>query len=169
MYGTDEYEDYDLLWKSTARAAGSERADGSDDEFDEFVWEFAPPGIADSTTVLVILHHADFRETMLPATTWHMQPDDTTTGNELKKWVRWRIWETHKVWIDLTHMWLDLVSFQSKAHYPHDYTFVRQVKHSQQIMEVLHDYSCTPVIQVRRCSSSSRSANKRQRLTEPPN
>ena len=159
MYGTDEYEDYDKLWKSTARAAGSERADGSDDEF---VWEFTP---ADRTTVLVMLNNASFRETMLPAATWHMQPDDDTTGNDLKKWVRWKIWKKYWVWIDLTHMWLDLVSFQSKAHYPHDYTFVRQVKHSQQIMEVLHDYSCTPVIQVRRCSSSSRSANKRQRLT----
>ena len=171
MYGTDEYEDYDKLWKSTARAAGSERADGSDDESDDESDATLDGrlGIADSTTVLVILHHADFRETMLPATTWHMQPDDTTTGNELKRWVRWRIWETHWVWIDLTHMWLDLVSFQSKAHYPHDYKFVRQIKHSQQIMEVLHDYSCMPVIQVRRCSSSSRSANKRQRLTEPPN
>ena len=93
MYGTDEYEDYDKLWKSTARAAGSERADGSDDEFDEFVWEFGPPGIADSTTVLVILHNTSFRDTMLPAATWHMQPDDDTTGNDLKKWVRWKIWE----------------------------------------------------------------------------
>ena len=95
MYGTDEYEDYDKLWKSTARVAGSERADGSDDESDDESDATLDGrlGIADSTTVLVILHHADFRETMLPATTWHMQPDDTTTGNELKRWVRWRIWE----------------------------------------------------------------------------
>ena len=156
MYGTDEYDDYDKTCQSTASA------DRSDDEYNEYNSD-------DRTSILVMLHNASFRETMLPAATWHMQPDDDTTGNDLKKWVRWKIWETYWVWIDLTHMWLDLVSFQSKAHYPHDYTFVRQIKHSQQIMEVLHDYSCTPVIQVRRCSSSSRSANKRQRFTEPPN
>ena len=162
MYGSDEYEDYDKLWKSTARAAGSERAAGSDDEYNEYNSD-------DRTTVLVMLHYAEFRETMLPATTWHMQPDDTPTGNELKKWVRWRIWETHEVWIDLTHMWLALVSFQSSAHYPNEYTFVRQIKHSQQIMELLHDYSATPVIQVGRCSSSSRGPNKRRRFSEHPN
>ena len=93
MYGTDEYEDYDLLWKSTARAAGSERADGSDDEFDGFVWGFTPAGCADRTTVLVILHNTSFRDTMVPAATWHMQPDDDTTGNDLKKWVQWKIWQ----------------------------------------------------------------------------
>ena len=146
MYGSDEYEEYDKLWKSTARAVGS------DDEYH------------DRTTVLVMLHPTDFRETMLPAQTWHMQPDDTTTGNELKKWVRWRIWETHEVWIDLTNMWLDLVSFQSSAHYPNEYTFVRQIRHSQQIMEILHNCSATPVIQARRCSSRSRGDNKRRRL-----
>ena len=151
MYGSDEYEDYDKLWKSTARAVGS------DDEYH------------DRTTVLVMLHPTDFRETMLPAQTWHMQPDDTTTGNELKKWVRWRIWETYEVWIDLTNMWLDLVSFQASAQYPNEYTFVRQIRHSQQIMEILHNYSATPVIQARRCSSSSRGSNKRPRFSEEPN
>ena len=152
MYGTDDYEEYYKLWQSTARAAGS------NDEYNEYNSD-------DRTSVLVMLHNSSLRETMLPATTCHMQPDDDTTGDDLKKWVQWRIWEKHWVWIDLTHMWLDLVSFQSKAHYPHYYKFVRQIKLSQQIMEVLHDYSCMPVIQVRRCSSSSRSANKRQRLT----
>ena len=156
MYGTDEYEDYDKLWKSTARAAGS------DDEYNEYNSD-------DRTTVLVTLHHADFRETMLPAQTWSMHPDDTTTGNQLKKWVQWEIWETHEKWIDLTHMWLDLVSFRSSAHYPNAYTYVRQVRHTQQIMELLHDYSATPVIQARRCSSRSRGSNKRQRFSEEPN
>ena len=160
MYGSDEYEDYDKLWKSTARAAGSERAAGSDDEYNEYNSD-------DRTTVLVMLHYADFRETMLPATTWHMQPDDTTTGNELKKWVRWRIWEKHWVWIELTHMWIDLVSFESPAHYPHEYTFVRQIKFNEQISEVLHQYYDTPVVQVRRSNatgSSSSSSAKRRRL-----
>ena len=151
MYGSDEYEDYDKLWMSTARAVGS------DDEYH------------DRTTVLVMLHPADFRETMLPATTWHMQPDDTTTGNQLKMWVQWEIWETHRKWIDLTNMWLELVSFQSSAHYPNQYTRVKQVKHTQQIMELLNNYSAMPVIQARRCSSSSRGSNKRQRFSEEPN
>ena len=156
MYGTDEYADYEKLWKSTASAAGS------DDEYNEYNSD-------DCTSVLVMLHNASFRETMLPATTWHMQPDDDTIGNELKKWVQWRIWQQHWVWIELTQMWLDLVSFESPAHYPHEYTFVRQIKFNEQIIEVLHQYYDTPVIQVRRCSSSSRGANKRLRFTEPPN
>ena len=155
MYGTDEYEEYDKLWQSTASAAGS------DDEYNEYNSD-------DRTSVLVMLHNASFRETMLPAATWHMQPDDATTGDDLKKWVQWKIWQQHWVWIELTHMWLDLVSFDSPAHYPHEYTFVRKINFNEQISEVLHQYYDTPVVQVRRSnatgSSSSLSAAKRPRL-----
>ena len=142
-------------------------------------WEFGPPGCADRTTVLVILHNTSFRDTMLPAATWHMQPDDDTTGNDLKKWVRWKIWEKHWVWIDLTHMWLDLVSFESPAHYPHEYTFVRKINFNEQILEVLHQYYDTPVVQERRTnttgssssssSGAARQQKRRRRLVEQPN
>ena len=43
MYGTDEYADYDKLWKSTASAAGS------DDEYNEYNSD-------DRTSIFVILH-----------------------------------------------------------------------------------------------------------------
>ena len=155
MYGTDEYEEYDKLWQSTAPAAGS------NDEYNEYNSD-------DRTSVLVMLHSASFRETMLPAATWHMQPDDATTEDDLKKWVQWKIWQQHWVWIELTHMWLDLVSFESPAHYPHEYTFVRKINFNEQISEVLHQYYDTPVVQVRRSnatgSSSSSSAAKRRRV-----
>ena len=154
MYGTDEYAGYDKLWKSTASAAGS------DDEYNEYNSD-------DRTSILVILH-TSFRETMLPAATWHMQPDDATTGDDLKKWVQWKIWQQHWVWIELTHMWLELVSFESPAHYPHEYTFVRKINLNEQIREVLHQYYDTPVVQVRRSNatggSSSSSAAKQRRL-----
>ena len=150
MYGTDEYADYDKLWKSTASAAGS------DDEHNEYNSE-------DRTSVFVMLH-TSFRETMLPAATWHMQPFDDTVGDDLKKWVQWRIWETHWVWIDVSQMWLELVSFDSPADYPHEYKFVRKINYNEKIIEVLNQYHDTPVVQIRRSSPSSSSAAKRRRL-----
>ena len=154
MYGTYEYADYDKLWKSTASAAGS------DDEYNEYNSD-------DRTSILVILH-TSFRETMLPAATWHMQPDDDTTGDDLKKWVQWKIWETHWVWIELNHMWLELVTFDSPADYPHGYKWIRKIDFKEQVREVLHQCCDMPVVQVRRSiasGSSSRSeAAKRQRV-----
>ena len=147
MYGTDEYDEYDKRRQSTASA------DRSDDEYNEYNSD-------DRTSILVILHNTSFRDTMLPAATWHMHPDDANNNGKYGN--------TLGLWIELTQMWLELVSFDSPAHYPHEYKFVRKINLNEQIREVLHQYYDTPVVQVRRTnatgSSSSSSAAKRRRL-----
>ena len=97
-----------------------------------------------------------------------LQGIDNYLDDDLEKWVQWEIWQEHWVWIGLTHMWLELVSFDSPADYPHEYKFVRKINFNEQISEVRCEYYDPPVVQVRRSnatgSSSSSSAAKRRRL-----
>ena len=127
-------------------------AAGSDNEYNS----------DDRTSILVILHHASFRETLLPPVTWHMDSDDATTGDDLKKWVQWKIWRKLSVWIELTQMWLDLVSPPDSPGL--DYKFVRKINYTEEIREVLHQTDDTPVVQVRRSNATGSSSTKRRRL-----
>ena len=99
----------------------------------------------DRTSVLVTLHHASFRETMLPPVTWHMHPDDASTCDDLKRWVQWEIWQKHYVWIELTQMWSNLVSRNSTG----GFDIVRKIPYNEQLLELLKQTD-QPVIEVHR-------------------
>ena len=66
--------------------------------------------IADDRTTVLVRFHESFEDTMLSSVPWQLEANDKSTGNDLKKWIQWQIWETYWVWIDLKHMWLNVVS-----------------------------------------------------------
>ena len=79
---------------------------------------------------------------MLPSVAWHLDADDDRTGNDLKKWIQWEIWETYWVWIDLKHMWLNVVS----QNYDGEIIVMRQLHYNEQVLEVLRQMDQTQIV-----------------------
>ena len=79
--------------------------------------------IADDRTSVLLRFHESFEDTMLSSVSWQLEAYDKRTGNDLKKWIQWKIWLTYWVWIELKHMWLNVVT----QDYDGELTFVRQL------------------------------------------
>ena len=66
--------------------------------------------IADDRTSVLLRFHESFEDTTLPPIQWQIGAYDQHTGDDLRKWIRWKIWLKFWVWIDLSNMWLNVVS-----------------------------------------------------------
>ena len=60
--------------------------------------------IADDRTSVLLRFHESFEDTMLSPIKWQIGAYDEHTGNDLKKWIQWKIWITYWVWIELKYI-----------------------------------------------------------------
>ena len=114
----------------------------------------------DRTSVLVTFHHS-FEDTMLSSVSWQLDAYDNRTGNDLKKWIQWKIWLKYWVWIELKHMWLNVVT----QDYDGEHTFVRQLVYNEQVREVLRQVD-QPQIEARRNPITVRELPHKRARTE---
>ena len=88
----------------------------------------------DRTSVLLRFHES-FELPNLEPIRWQVEPDETYTGDDLKRWIQWHIWLKYWVWIELKYMWLNVVSQNDDGELIHH----RQLKDSEQVLEVLRE------------------------------
>ena len=101
--------------------------------------------IADDRTSVLLRFHESFEDTMLSPIKWQIGAYDEHTGNDLKKWIQWKIWLKYWVWIELKYMWLNVVSQNDDGKLIHH----RHLKRTEQVLEVLRQVD-RPQIEARR-------------------
>ena len=89
--------------------------------------------IGDDRTSVLLRSHESFEDTMLSPIKWQIGAYDKHTGNDLKKWIQWNIWLKYWVWIDFKYIRLNVVSQNDDGELTHH----RQLKHTEQVLEVL--------------------------------
>ena len=89
--------------------------------------------IADDRTTVLVRSHESFEDTMLSSVPRQLEAYDKHTGNDLNKWIQWKIWLTYRVWSELKYMRLDVVS----ENYDGELIHHRQLAHNEQVLEVL--------------------------------
>ena len=86
-------------------------------------------------------------------------PDETYTSDDLKRWIQWHIWLKYWVWIELKYMWLNVVSQNDDGKLIHH----RQLKHAEQVLEVLRQDDQPQIEACRNPITVSESPYKRPR------
>ena len=123
----------------------------------------------DRTSVLLRFHQSLELPKREPIR-WQVEPDETYTGDDLKRWIQWHIWLKYWVWIELEDMWLNVLELNGDGDLIHH----RQLRRSEQVLEVLRQVDSPLQIEARRNAEARRNdmtvsepARKRPRIAMP--
>ena len=117
--------------------------------------------IAGDRTSVLLRFHESFEDTTLSPIKWQICAYDQHTGDDLNKWIRWKIWLKYWVWIELKYMRLDVVS----QNYDGELTHHRQLVYNEQVLEVLRQLD-QPQIEARRNPITVRELPHKRARTE---
>ena len=116
----------------------------------------------DRTSVLLRFHQSLELPKREPIR-WQVEPDETYTGDDLKRWIQWHIWQHYWVWIELRYMWLNVFELNGDG----DLIFHRQLRRSEQVLEVLRQVDSPQIEACRNAMTVNDPARKRPRIAMP--
>ena len=119
--------------------------------------------IADDRTSVLLRFRESFEDTMLSPIKWQIGAYDEHTGNDLKKWIQWKIWLKYWVWIELEDMWLNVLELNGDGDLIHH----RQLRRSEQVLEVLRQVDSPQIEACRNRMTVSDPPRKRPRIAMP--